>query len=53
VFLVCNDCGAVEEAPSAAVASGLDEVAKASGFQSANPIVELEGRCARCADHAA
>lgn len=53
VFLICNDCGAVEEAPSAAVTLGLDEAARASGFQPANPIVELEGRCARCANHAA
>lgn len=53
VFLVCNDCGAVEEAPSPAIAASLEEVAKASGFQSANPIVELEGRCATCANHAA
>jgi Fur family zinc uptake transcriptional regulator len=48
VFLVCNDCGAVEEASSPAIAVSLEEVAKASGFQSANPIVELEGRCATC-----
>ncbi|MCA3625919.1 MAG: transcriptional repressor [Methylobacterium sp.] len=53
VFLVCNDCGAVEEASSPAIAASLEEVAKASGFQSANPIVELEGRCATCTSHAA
>ena len=53
VFMVCTQCGAVQEAASNLVARGLRGVAKASGFRPQHPIVELEGDCAKCADTAA
>jgi Fur family zinc uptake transcriptional regulator len=53
VFMVCNQCGAVQEAASDLVGRGLRGVARATGFTPRHPIVELEGECARCADTAA
>jgi Fur family zinc uptake transcriptional regulator len=49
VFMVCSQCGAVQEAASDLVARGLRGVAKTSGFKPLHPIVELEGECANCA----
>jgi Fur family zinc uptake transcriptional regulator len=48
VFMVCNHCGGVQEAPSELVARGLTLAAKASSFKPVNPIIEIEGQCARC-----
>ncbi|MBH5384756.1 Fur family transcriptional regulator [Bradyrhizobium diversitatis] len=48
VFMVCSQCGAVQEAASNLVARGLLGVAKTSGFKPLHPIVELEGECASC-----
>jgi Fur family zinc uptake transcriptional regulator len=53
VFMVCSQCGAVQEAASDLVARGLRGVASATGFNPRHPIVELEGECAKCADTAA
>jgi Fur family zinc uptake transcriptional regulator len=49
VFMVCGQCGAVQEAVSDLVARGLRGVAKTTGFRPLRPIVELEGECATCA----
>jgi Fur family zinc uptake transcriptional regulator len=53
VFMVCSQCGAVQEAASDLVARGLRGAAKTTGFRPRHPIVELEGECAKCADTAA
>lgn len=49
VFMVCSQCGAVQEAASNLVARGLRGVAKTTGFKPLHPIIELEGECADCA----
>ena len=51
VFLICEHCGAVGEAPSAAVAGELKTAARAAGFQPKAPVIEISGVCAHCQQH--
>ncbi len=48
VFLICERCGAVGEAPAAAVAETLKAAAKAAGFTPHAPVIEIGGVCAHC-----
>lgn len=48
VFLLCDMCGAVGEAPSAAVAETLVAAAKSAGFTPKTPVIEIPGVCAHC-----
>jgi Fur family transcriptional regulator, zinc uptake regulator len=48
VFLICEHCGAVGEAPSAAVAESLNAAAKSAGFTPKVPVLEISGVCAHC-----
>jgi Fur family transcriptional regulator, zinc uptake regulator len=48
VFLLCDLCGAVGEAPSAAVAKSLLAAAKSAGFTPKTPVVEIPGICSHC-----
>ena len=48
VFMICSQCGSVQETASDLVARGLRGVAKTTGFKPLHPIVELEGQCANC-----
>ncbi len=48
VFLLCDTCGAVGEAPSAAVAEGVNAAAKSAGFTPKSPVIEIAGICAHC-----
>ena len=48
VFLICERCGAVGEAPSAAVAESLNAAAKSAGFIPKSPVLEITGVCAHC-----
>src|ERR1043166_1531651 len=48
VFLLCDLCGAVGEAPSAAVTKSLIAAAKNAGFTPKTPVVEIPGVCAHC-----
>ena len=48
VFLLCDLCGAVGEAPSAAVAKSLVAAAKSAGFTPKTPVIEIPGICAHC-----
>lgn len=48
VFLVCEECGKVEEVTSPTVGRGLRGAAEATGFRPLHPVVEVEGRCAAC-----
>ena len=50
VFLICEHCGAVGEAPSAAVADSLNAAAKSAGFTPKAPVIEVTGVCAHCRD---
>ncbi|WP_024508125.1 transcriptional repressor [Bradyrhizobium sp. ARR65] len=49
VFMVCSQCGAVQEAASDLVARGLRGAAKTTGFRPRHPMIEVEGECAKCA----
>jgi len=51
VFLICEHCGAVGEAPSAAVADQLKTAARAAGFSPKAPVIEIGGVCAHCRQH--
>ena len=51
VFLICEHCGAVGEAPSAAVADQLKAAARAAGFTPQTPVIEIGGVCAHCRTH--
>ena len=48
VFLICEKCGAVGEAPSAAASETLRSAARAAGFVPKAPVIEIAGICAHC-----
>jgi Fur family zinc uptake transcriptional regulator len=48
VFLICELCGAVGEASSAAVADQLKSAARAAGFLPKAPVIEIGGICSHC-----
>ena len=51
VFLICEHCGAVGEAQSAAVADQLKAAARSAGFTPKAPVIEIGGVCAHCRSH--
>ena len=51
VFLICEHCGAVGEAASAAVTDQLKAAARAAGFTPKAPVIEISGVCAHCRAH--
>ena len=48
VFLLCERCGEVGEASSAAMADQLKTAARAAGFTPKTPVIEITGICAHC-----
>jgi Fur family zinc uptake transcriptional regulator len=52
VFLICEHCGAVGEASSAAATNELKAAARAAGFTPKAPVIEISGVCAHCKDAA-
>jgi Fur family transcriptional regulator, zinc uptake regulator len=48
VFLICERCGAVGEAPATAVADALLAAATAAAFVPKAPVIEITGICAHC-----
>ncbi len=48
VFLICERCGAVGEAPGGAVAEALKASSRAVGFAPKSPVIEIAGICAHC-----
>lgn len=48
VFLICEKCGAVGEAASAAVADTIKTASRAAGFIPKTPVIEITGTCAHC-----
>jgi Fur family zinc uptake transcriptional regulator len=48
VFLICERCGDVGEAASAAVAEQIKSAARAAGFTPRTPVIEIAGVCAHC-----
>ena len=48
VFLICEKCGAVGEAASAAVAETIRNASRTAGFTPKTPVIEISGICAHC-----
>jgi Fur family transcriptional regulator, zinc uptake regulator len=48
VFLICERCGAVGEAPGGGVADALKASCRAAGFSSKTPVIEIAGTCSHC-----
>ena len=48
VFLICERCGAVGEAPGAAAAEALKASSRAAGFSPKSPLIEIAGICSHC-----
>ena len=48
VFMICERCGEVGEAASAAVAGEIKSAARAAGFTPKAPVIEITGVCANC-----
>ena len=48
VFLICERCGTVGEAPSAAIKAMLNAAAAEAGFTPRLPVIEVPGLCAHC-----
>src|SRR5262249_6622310 len=48
VFLLCERCGEVGEAPSAAVADALAAASRSAGFTPKTPVIEIGGICSHC-----
>jgi len=49
VFLICEECGEVKEATSSGLARELSTLAGEARFRARTRVVEIAGRCARCA----
>jgi Fur family transcriptional regulator, zinc uptake regulator len=49
VFLICEECGEVKEATSPGLARELAALTGEAGFKARTRVVEIAGRCARCA----
>jgi Fur family zinc uptake transcriptional regulator len=47
-FLICSECGQVEEVQDSDIAQSLDSAASEAGFSRSEEVVELTGRCGRC-----
>jgi Fur family zinc uptake transcriptional regulator len=50
VFLICEACGEVKEATSPGLAAALAALTGAADFRARTRVVEIAGRCARCAE---
>src|SRR5262249_48292860 len=47
-FLICERCGAVGEAPAAAIGQSLVAAARSAGFTPNLSVIEIPGTCAHC-----
>jgi len=50
IFLICERCGAVGEAPGGAATEALKASSRAAGFSPKSPLIEVAGICAHCRD---
>jgi Fur family transcriptional regulator, zinc uptake regulator len=48
VFLICECCGAVGEAPGGAIAAALKASSRAASFSPRSPLIEIAGICSHC-----
>ena len=49
-FLICNECGEVDELESAGLDGTLSDLAQARGFRAESQTIEVKGTCADCSD---
>lgn len=49
-YLLCSDCGRVDEVHSDSLEAMLDGIARKRGFKPARAVVEVSGQCRDCAD---
>jgi Fur family zinc uptake transcriptional regulator len=49
IFLICDNCGQISHLDDDRVSNGVRSAAKATGFFTARPIIEVRGRCGTCA----
>ena len=49
LFLICERCGEVKEATSTALSKSLAALATEAGFAPRSRVIEIAGRCQRCA----
>lgn len=47
-FLICADCGEVNEMENDAILKSLQSAARSTGFEASRPVVEILGTCAGC-----
>lgn len=52
VFLLCEQCGAVGEAGSEALANAVKAAARSASFLPKTPVIEMTGICAHCRNQA-
>lgn len=50
LFLVCDKCGTVAEAPGGEIARSLETSAGAAGFETRGSVLEASGLCRHCAN---
>jgi Fur family zinc uptake transcriptional regulator len=48
-FLICRNCGTVDEMEDRATSRALIRAAERKGFRPGNAVIELDGTCAACA----
>jgi len=48
IFLICERCGAVGEAPGGSAAEALKASSRAAGFSPKSPVIEIAGICSHC-----
>ncbi len=49
IFLVCDSCGQTTHLDDDRLTGGVRDAASAAGFQPVRPVIEVRGRCAKCA----
>ncbi|MET0365324.1 MAG: Fur family transcriptional regulator [Sphingobium sp.] len=49
MFLICRDCGETTHVDDDALTSNVRAVAERDGFVAERPVIEILGRCAKCA----
>jgi Fur family transcriptional regulator, zinc uptake regulator len=50
VFMICDQCGRVQESTSDAVSKAMASVAKGQHFMPRGQVIEMHGRCSGCGD---
>lgn len=51
-YLLCSECGQVDEFDSSKVGKLLNQIAGQRGFKPVNAVIEIEGLCVNCAEGA-